>query len=316
MSSQKWIALSYTLSAKKKSSKRVAIWRRLRRLGAISPAGGLHILPATDASVEAFQWLAQEVQQAEGQAVVMHLDYFDGLDDQAVIERFNTARRTDYGEVEDQATELESRLKEEPDEAEIATAQDELAKLKRRYAEILTIDYFGSYEGKTTGALLDKVAKMVQPELFEPIDIPTVEVKAYQGRTWVTRPQPHVDRLSSIWFIRRYIDPAATILYATQIGPGQVGFDMPQAEFSHIGNLCTFETLIKRFQIEEPGLEKLAEIVHEIDLRDERFVHPEAIGVDAILRGWLHQNLTDQELETRGIALFDGLLASLAAREE
>ncbi|MFK7802003.1 MAG: chromate resistance protein ChrB domain-containing protein [Anaerolineae bacterium] len=315
---QKWIAFSYTLSAKKKSSVRVTLWRRLQRLGAITPVSGIYLLPAIESCIESFQWLAQEVESAEGQSVLMRVDGFEGLDHQAIIEQFQAARQSDYAEIDQQVAAIEERFKSEenPSEKMLGQAQDELTKLKRRYAEIVRTDYFESYEGTTTEAKLNKLGILLFPETTPIPNIPSVQTADYQGKTWVTRPQPHVDRLSSIWLIRRFIDQDATIRYSTDVAAGEIGFDMnhPNAEFGHNGPLCTFETMIKAFQIEAKGIETVAEIVHQIDLTDERFVHPEAIGIDAILRGWLLENLEDQELEKRGLALFDGIYQTLANR--
>jgi len=311
-----WIAFSYMLSAKKKSSVRVALWRRLQRLGAISPVSGVHLLPATDDCIESFQWLAQEVQQADGQGVLMYVDSFDGLSYQAIVELFQAARKSDYAELDESALTIISMLEADSSVEAFGKAQDELAKLKRRYAEIVGIDYFNSYEQTTTAAHLDKITHMLFPDTSTFPPIPVVNVVDYQGKTWVTRPQPHVDRLASIWLIRRFIDEGSVIRYDTQTDADEIGFDMnvEEAEFGHNGNLCTFETLIQAFQIEATGIGSMAEIVHQIDLHDERFVHPEAIGIDAILRGWLLENLTDQELESRGLSLFDGIYQFLSSR--
>ncbi len=304
-----WVAFSYTLSTKKKSSSRVAIWRRLQRLGAITPVAGVYILPAIEQCIEAFQWLAQEVRQAEGQAVVMHVDGFDGLDQATIVELFHAARREDYAALDAQAAEIETQLQADAGTETASQAQDALAKLKRRFAELSTIDYFECYERKTTAARLEKITLLLFPDTVTTPAVATVAIADYQGKTWVTRPQPHVDRLASIWLIRRFIDADATIRYATTVTADEIGFDMKDTSigFGHTGNLCTFETLIKAFQIDAPGIATLAEIVHQIDLQDERFVHPEAIGIDAILRGWLKQDLSDAELEQRGVALFEGI---------
>ncbi|MBI3957261.1 MAG: chromate resistance protein [Chloroflexi bacterium] len=310
------MAFSYTLSAKKKSSARVALWRRLQRLGAISPVSGVYLLPATDACIESFQWLAQEVRQAAGQVIVMRVDGFDGWEHQSIVELFQTARKAEYAEVDQQVLKIESLLTAQPSAAAVGQAQDELAKLKRRYLEIVSIDYFDSYERATTAARLDKMARMLFPGASPAPAIPVLHMGEYQGKTWVTRPQPHVDRLACIWLIRRFIDGDAGIRYAAQVGADEIGFDMNDAHaaFGHNGNLCTFETLLKAFQIEAPGIETVAEIVHQIDLRDERFAHPEAIGIDAILRGWLLENLEDRELERRGLSLFDGIYQIVSTR--
>lgn len=314
MEQQKWIALSYTLSSKKKSSARVAIWRRLRRLGAISPVGGVHVLPAINECVEAFQWLAEEVRQVDGQVIVMHVRDFEGLSDEVLIDIFQAERKKEYAELDSQLAEIEKQLDDLKDEPTAVQIQDKLVKIKRRHSEILLTDYFESYEGQLSAARIDKVTQLLYPELAQPPAVQPVALEAYKGKTWVTRPQPHVDRLASIWFIRRFVDRSAVIRYAAKADKGEVSFDMKDADFGHTGHLCTFETLIRAFQIDVAGIRHLAEIVHEIDLRDERFVHPEAIGVDAVLRGWLLEALSDVELEKRGIALFDGLYAILASR--
>jgi hypothetical protein len=227
---------------------------------------------------------------------------------------FQAARKEEYGEIDQQTLALESLLKSDPSIEVIGQAQDELAKLKRRYAEIVNIDYFNSYERTTTAARLDKITQLLFPETHPAVAVPTAQIGEYQGRQWVTRPRPHVDRLACIWFIRRFIDAAASIRYSPTAEADEIAFDMAEAVFGHTGNLCTFETMLKAFQIEAKGLNTLAEIVHEIDLRDERFVHPEAIGIDAVLRGWLLENLADEALEQRGLALFDGIYRVLSAR--
>src|ERR671925_1396571 len=82
-----WLVFSYSLPSKAQSSPRVALWRRLRRLGAIAPTGGIHLLPDREECLEAFQWLTEEVKQAKGDALVMHVDQFEGLSDADLIER-------------------------------------------------------------------------------------------------------------------------------------------------------------------------------------------------------------------------------------
>src|SRR5512144_1804660 len=101
-----WLVFSYSLPGKSGSGPRVNLWRRLRRLGAISPAGGAQVLPARDDCLEAFQWLAREIRQAKGEAVVMRVEQFEGLSDQQLIDLFHAAREEDYAEIERQVIEL------------------------------------------------------------------------------------------------------------------------------------------------------------------------------------------------------------------
>ena len=302
-----WIVFSYSLPSKSSSSPRVTLWRRLRRLGAVSPTGGIYVLPAHESCLEAFQWLAQEIEQSNGQAVVMHVEQFDTLTDQQVIDFFRESRREDYAEIEAQALKLEQAITLEMDGKTLADLQESLVKLQRHYADVSAIDYFDSPEGVQVAARLAKIAKNLNPTTDLAPRIESVALETYQDKQWVTRPKPHVDRLACAWFIRRFIDPNAAIRYSPEPKSGEISFDMSEADFGHTGQLCTFETMIRAFGLESPALSRLAEIVHDIDLRDERYFHPEVTGIEAILRGWLLLDLADAELEARGVALFEGL---------
>jgi hypothetical protein len=309
-----WIVFSYSLPSQSSSSPRVTLWRRLRRSGAISPAGGIYVLPAQDMCVEAFQWLAQEIKQLNGQALTMYVQQFEGLTNQQLIDLFREARREDYVEIKTQVTNLEQAVAAEKNVEKFVDFQDTLTKLQRQYSDIRRIDYFDSPEGTQIAAQLAKIAQMLAPITYPSPQIARVTIEEYKNRHWVTRPKPHVDRLACAWLIRRFINPQATIRYAHQPESEEVTFDMNEAEFGHTGNLCTFETMIRAFDLSAPGLSLLAEIVHEIDLQDERYFHPEITGVEAILTGWLQLDLPDTELEKHGIALFEGLISVLSSR--
>jgi hypothetical protein len=287
----------------------VAVWRRLRALGTVSPKDGLHILPGRDDCVEAFQWLAQEVEQAKGTAVVMRVESFEGLPDARLIELFQRARARDYKALGDRAARLEKSLGARRPRAP-GPAKDELERLRRRYAEIARIDFFEPPAAAEVAARLGSIAERLSGVRPGDATISPASIAAYRDTRWVTRPHPHVDRLACAWLIRRFIDPRAVIRYATTPEAGEVAFDMPGAEFGHRGNLCTFETMVKAFGLTGAALRAMAEIVHEIDLRDGRYARPETAGLDAILRGW--QALPDHDRETHGIVLFEGLYTALA----
>jgi hypothetical protein len=157
-------------------------------------------------------------------------------------------------------------------------------------------------------ARLGRIQEALAPAVAEPV-VPAA-IAAYHAARWVTRPRPHVDRLACAWLIRRFVNPAAPIRYAAQPAPGEVAFDMVDAAFGHTGSLCTFETMLRAFGLDEPALQAVAEVVHEIDLRDGRYARPETAGIDAVLAGWQGADLADAEREVRGLALFDGLYAA------
>lgn len=304
-----WLILSYSLPAAPRSSPRVALWRRLKRLGVLPMAGGVYALPARDACIEAFQWLAQEIRQAEGEALIMRVDQFDGLSDAQVVARFQEARRKDYAELEAQAAALEQELLAQPAPDDRLAHQDALERLRRRYADIARVDYFECPDSARVAAKLTQIAQTLAGSLA-PAAVASASATAYQSRRWVTRPHPHVDRLACAWLIRRFIDPQATIRYADVAEPDEVAFDLPEVLFGHQGDQCSFETMLQAFGLDDPGLRALAEIVHEIDLRDGRYARPEIAGVDAILGGWRLAGLPDGVLEAQGIALFEGLYAA------
>jgi hypothetical protein len=144
-----------------------------------------------------------------------------------------------------------------------------------------------------------------------------LDLRSLRGRTWVTRPRPHVDRLASAWLIRRFIDPEAAFVFAApaDFPPEAIPFDTPGAELSHDGDDCTFETLVKRLGLRDRRLTRLAEIVHEADLRDGKFAREEARGIDLAIRGFLAADGDDHQVLGHGFALFEGLYAGASRKE-
>ena len=306
-----WIALAYSLPTEA-NTPRVTLWRRLQRLGAVSPTGSLYLLPANDQTVESFQWLAGEIRHAGGESLVLHVSRVKGITDAQLVTLFNEARREENAQVGEKLAELEQQLGD--GSSLIQVLRNAYEKLQRRHEEIRRIDYFQSPHGVALAARLSEVGRRLAGDDTREPQIEPVNRDDYRGRRWVTRPRPHVDRLACAWLIRRFIDPEAAIRYGEEPAPDELAFDMPAGRFSHHGNLCTFETMLRAFGLEQPGLQRLARLVHEIDLRDSRYRPPEVAGVDAVLRGWLRGGLSDQELERHGLALFDGLYATLAGK--
>jgi hypothetical protein len=126
-----------------------------------------------------------------------------------------------------------------------------------------------------------------------------------------------VDRIASAWLIKRFIDPEATFVFAdpADFPKSAIPFDTPGAELSHVGDDCTFETLLKRAGLRDRRLTRLAEIVHEADLRDGKFPRDEARGIDLVIRGLLAAHVDDHDVLTHGLALFEGLYAGASSKE-
>lgn len=296
-----WVVLSYSLPQGNAASMRVSFWRRLRRIGALSPKVGVHVLPSNDDNVEAFDWMAQEAKHAGGDALVMHVERFEGLPDQTLVEAFNQQRAEAYAELEPEIAALENDLD--------ATA---IVRLRRRVDEIAAIDFFQSEEGQRAIIRLQKLQERLRAPRKEK-HMPPLR-QEYLGRTWVTRPRPFIDRLACAWLIRRFIDANANIRYSADVAANEISFDMPNAVFGHRGSDCTFETMLAEFAIDEPAVVRIGQIVHTIDLRDDRVDAAEAVGIEAVIRGWQRANLPDAEIEQRSCALFDALRETFRAQ--
>jgi hypothetical protein len=242
----------------------------------------------------------------------MRVEQFEGLSDQELIDLFHAARGEDYAEIEKQIAELDKTLRKRLKTEDRSRLRDEVEKLRRRYADIRRVDYFNSPLGDRLAVRLAQLEQQLVPlPVAAPGKAPTAAMGSYRGKQWVTRPRPHVDRLACAWLIRRFIDPSTVIHYALHPKAGEIAFDMDEGEFGHHGNQCTFEVMCQAFALDDAALRAMAEIVHEIDLRDGRYVRSEIAGIDAILNGWQQTDWPDAEREAHGIAFFEGLYQTL-----
>ena len=292
---------------------RVRVRRRLHRLGAIPIKNSVYALPATPGSREDFEWLAREIVQDGGEAAVCEATFVCGLTDGEVQAMFVRPRQEDYQAIATAARALATG------EAEGVAAQ--LPRLRRRMAAAVEGDYFGAPgREEAEGALLD-AERMLQRGTGTPDGGGRRGQAApppRPGRTWVTRRGVHVDRIGSAWLIRRFIDRKARFVF---IDPGRerppaggLRFDMYDAEFTHVGDRCTFEVLVEHFGLAAPGLRRVAEIVHDIDCKDGKFGRSEVAGMSALIDGIVHDTAGDALRLERGAALFDALLAAPARR--
>ena len=131
---------------------------------------------------------------------------------------------------------------------------------------------------------------------------------------WATRAGCHVDRAACAWVLRRFVDPGAEFVFVedpADVPADATPFDMRGVELSHHGGDCTFETLLRRFGLEDPVLWEVARLVHEADLADERFDEPGAAGLDLICRGIRRTSPDDQTAIERGALVYDALYAEL-----
>jgi hypothetical protein len=188
-----------------------------------------------------------------------------------------------------------------------------VGRLRQRLVELVAIDFFGAPGREAVEGLVAGLEARMKTETHQP-SRPTRRVEEVQGRTWVTRTGIKVDRMASAWLIRKLIDPKARFKFVPAKGyqpaARELRFDMFDAEFTHDGDLCTFEVLLRSFGLDDPGLRHLAEIVHDIDLKDGKYGREEAAGVGQLVAGIAAAHPDDEERLARGVALFDDLYAA------
>jgi hypothetical protein len=306
--SNAWVLLLYALP-KGKGPERVALWRRLRHYGCLALNTSAYILPDRASCQERFEWLAKQILDAGGEATVSKVLMIEGLRDEEIQKRFNAERNAEYVELLKEATALRKRT--EPP----STLSRKYDRLRRLANEALEIDYFGASKGRD----LDEVLRQLEQELKgkpQKYSAPALEPKDYLKKVWITRPNPEIDRCGSAWLIRKFIDPKATFRFAAQKPErgNAVSFDMLEADFTHEGDLCTFETLRLRFAINDPMVSQIAEMIHDADLEDEKFGRKEAIGIDLMLKGLAHMEKSSNEILSTGIAAFEALFRALKSR--
>ena len=301
-----WLLLLFSLPTNR-NTERVAVWRRLKKMGAVQIKTSTYLLPDEPAQYEQFQWLAKQIRDSDGDSTLVRAQEIEGLTREKVIAMFNDARTKDYAALRKSLQGFIARRKKL--DAEEAAA--ELERLTRQFREIRDVDFFDSARGHDIAMLLRRAAGPKRTRQLEVLD-----AKQYQGRTWLTRPRPEIDRVGSAWLISKFIDRKPKFVFApsTDAVPNAIPFDMLDAEFSHHGNHCTFETLTKRFAIADKPVAKIGEMIHDADLDDARFQRIEAVGIDRVLKGWAKQGLPDEEILRRGFECFDALYAFLQRR--
>ena len=297
------------------SSLRVKAWRRLRALGAVPLKKSVSLLPFSAENQEQFQWLTQEVQKDGGEATLLRVDQIETMTPADVVRLFQEARNQEYRGLAAQYQALAQRLDRRTRGRRRTHRDEALARLAKEVDRIRAIDFFDAPGYQDVVRLRDRIAlRLAPPSTGSPTTATPVDPRTLKGRQWVTRPRPHVDRIGSAWLIRRFIDPEATILFASPEAcpTDAIPFDILGAEFGHQGEDCTFETIIKRCGLQDRRLGPLAETVHAVDLRDDKFRRDEARGIDRVIRGLLATLPDDQAVLAHGLTLFDGLYATVA----
>ncbi len=301
---------------------RVKIGRRLSRIGALTLKNTVYVLPFTEGALEDFQWVRREVTESGGDATLVEARFVDGLTDAEVERRFQDARDEDYAALAKEARALvKATLRAlPPEEPGRAKLEAEIGRLERRLEEIAALDFFHAPGREAVTGLLSALrSRLTGPDPKPASDRPKDALAACQGKVWVTRVGIHVDRIASAWLVRRFVDAEAEFKFVAPRGyrpsPNELRFDMFEAEFTHEGDLCTFEVIRQRLALNQSGLSEIAEIIHDIDIKEEKFGRPETAGVAAMIAGLCLAHHSDNHRLERGFAFFDELRAFFARKK-
>jgi hypothetical protein len=326
---REWLLLIHQLPPKP-TSLRVRIWRKLQKLGAVSLKNSVYVLPSGEKTQEDFQWLKQEVESAGGEATVLCAGSVEGATDDELVALFRAQRAEEYARITAELDGLAVTVRGQRkggrlSPGRLGSHEAELSRLHQELERVVTVDFFLANGRAAVLAALERGRQA----LHLPTDGAERSAKArasrggsldpvqYQGRRWVTRKRPHIDRLATAWLIQRFIDKRPRFLFVEdgERVEGGVHFDMAEAEYTHRGEDCTFETVLKEFGLAgDPALRGLAEVVHDIDLKDNKFNRLEAAGLDATLRGLGELFKDDRKLVRQAGVIFDGLYEYLGQK--
>lgn len=294
------------------ATERMRAWRALKASGAAVLRDGVYLLPEQNAGRETFEAVERDVLAVNGTAYLLsvpeHEERFSGLFD----------RRDEYARLLEDIAGCRAKLS--ADNA-LQTAR-QVRKLRKAYSQLAAIDFFPGMLKTQTDAALQEVESAIgralscdEPSAHDKV-IKRLQRSDYQGRRWATRKRPWVDRLACAWLIRRFIDNDAQFIWLDSpddCPSDALGFDFDGAQFSHVGHKVSFETLIESFAVEQPGLSRLAAVVHYLDVGGN--LPCEAPGIERILAGMRESMGDDDQLTTVAGSVFDGLLTAFASEE-
>jgi len=286
---------------------RAKVRQRLAQVGAVALKNSVYVLPKNDDALEDFQWIAQEVIAGGGTAHIVEANFVSPPADQ-IVATFRNERDADYETLAAEAREARKR-------GRAADAAGVVAKLTKRLDEIRRIDFFDAPKRaaaeEAIAALDARASGKEKPRMLK-------ERPDLTGRTWVTRPGVKIDRIATAWFVRRFIDPKAKFRFASpdaRSTKDELRFDMIGGDFTHDGDRCTLETLIRTVGLPDRGVKAIAEIVHDLDLKDGKFGRPEAAGIARMIEGLVARYAKDEERLDHGFAMFDDLHEAMTRKK-
>ncbi len=313
-----WIILIHQLPVKPEAL-RMSIWRELRKVGAYALKNSIYVLPDLLGNYEHLEKIALKIRENGGDCYLLQSEEINGIKSEILKLYFKSNADKIFAELN---LELESFLKSLKN---ITRSEDRLMKAKhtiggllKKFEDASRIDFFGSEAQESAKRILSKIDK--QMALLagnkKKLKIKIVSKNDYSNRTWVTRSDVKIDRIASAWLIRNYIDTKARFKFVSDKNyksqTKECCFDMFGGEFTHVDDLCTFEVLLKSFNIKDQGLDSIAEIIHDLDFKDSKYELKETSTVATILNGIIREYDDDTERIEQASQFFKHLRMALA----
>ena len=318
---QEWLLIFYSIPSHPVSG-RMRIWRKIAKAGAVQLKGAVYILPASDEHEELFQWIINEVKSIGGDGSFVRTSRIETLSDAEVRKLFNAQRDAEYRDLDKVLDGLERKVQSARKGA-VAGVRDNvagpLAEVRKVRDEIRGRDFFNAPLGRETDKRIQTLEAVLnslqEPDTAKPAPLARKDLKSYRRKVWVTRKRPFIDRMASAWLIRRFVDTEATFRFIDEkerelLAAGEISFDMQGGEFTHHGDLCTFEVLMRSFGIKDKAVRKIAEIVHDLDLKDDKYGNAAGSGIEEVLTGIRKTVKDDSEMLERGMAVFEMMYQS------
>ena len=322
-----WILLIHQI-AQNAPNLRVKVWRILKKHGAVLFKNAVYILPYAKEHEEIMQWLCKLMKDSGSDASLFITESLDKNQDEEIIKSFHEVCDKEYLTL---ITACDDVLKKiEQVEGTEGISDSVSYELKKRLSEIIKttediarIDFFHAPQKERVSQKIQLIRQKLEgwakTTKREASGIHKIyRVKDYVGKKWVTRKDIYIDRMASAWLIRKFIDPKAKFVFLAKSNDkapnDTIPFDMYGAEFTHHGDDCTFETLIKAFDLKDPALQPIAEIVHDIDLKDNKYGRKEGEGIDQIVFGFRQRLKSDNKLLEKGLEIFDALYQYYSAK--
>lgn len=293
------------------------------KTGAVQFKGSVYILPYSDDHYEFFQWLVSTVTAMQGEAAFVRVTRIETMKDEEIIKLFNQQRAKDYLDFSKRLDEFENRIVgigKVVGTVKNKKIKEELNKFIKEFKEVGKIDFFSSEERKEQEKRLENITLEISKtphskSINQAVEVIQRRVADYQGKIWVTRKKPFIDRIASAWLIKGFIDKNAVFDFIDgnnleSQGKNIVAYDIVGGEFTHIGDMSTFEVLLKAFSLKDKALSIMAEIVHQLDLNDEKYKNPAAEGLREIINGIRKTVKDDHEALEKGMSIIELLYAS------